>query len=191
MSHMLGFKWIREFNFSKLNQEVPTSVIFCSCYIRHVRSLLLWKKKGEFNFSKLNYYVQDLHSKQPFSEAVEKKKKRIQLFEVEISNANVNHRSLSCRKPQRRNRRPLLHMVDPTPELATRLFPTAYFRTKVRSRGFMPEIKRAFNRKKGCEQHTNGSPNPGQKTRPYNNQQQQKKRESVKLSTLLSRRTTE
>ena len=36
---------------------------------------------------------------------------------------------------------------------------------------------------------TNGSPNSGQKTRPHNNQQ--KKRESVKLSTLLSRRTTE
>ena len=45
----------------------------------------------------------------------------------------------------------------------------------------MPEIKRAFNRKKGCEQHANGSPNPGQKTRPYNNQQQQKKKRISKI----------
>ena len=37
--------------------------------------------------------------------------------------------------------------------------------------------------------NNNGSPNPGQKTRPHNNQQ--KKREFAKLSTLLSRRTTE
>ena len=35
-----------------------------------------------------------------------------------------------------------------------------------------------------------GSPNLGQKTRPNNNQQK-KKRELVKLSTLLSRLTTE
>ena len=36
-------------------------------------------------------------------------------------------------------------------------------------------------------------PNPGQKTRPYNNQQQKKKkkREFAKLSTLLSLLTTE
>ena len=43
--------------------------------------------------------------------------------------------------------------------------------------------------------HTNGSPNFGQKIRPYNNQQQQKKekkrREFAKLWTLLSRLTTE
>ena len=32
------------------------------------------------------------------------------------------------------------------------------------------------------------SPNPGQKTKPYNNQQ--KKKEFAKLSPLLSRRTT-
>ena len=38
--------------------------------------------------------------------------------------------------------------------------------------------------------YSNGSPNLGPKIRSYNNQQQ-KKRESAKLSTLLSRRTTE
>ena len=38
----------------------------------------------------------------------------------------------------------------------------------------------------------NGSPNPDQKTRPHNNQQKKKKkRKFVKLSTLLSRWTTE
>ena len=40
--------------------------------------------------------------------------------------------------------------------------------------------------------HTNGSPNHGQTTRPYDNQQQQQqKRELAELWTLLSRRTTE
>ena len=38
--------------------------------------------------------------------------------------------------------------------------------------------------------HTNGSPNLGQKTRPYNNQQK-KKKTFAKLSTLLSQLTTE
>ena len=38
---------------------------------------------------------------------------------------------------------------------------------------------------------TNGSLNFGQKTRPYNNQQQKKKRKSEKLPTLMSRLTTE
>ena len=38
--------------------------------------------------------------------------------------------------------------------------------------------------------HTHGSPNLGQKTRPYHNKQK-KKKEFAKLSTLLSRRTTE
>ena len=37
--------------------------------------------------------------------------------------------------------------------------------------------------------HTNGSLNPGQKTRPHNNQQKKKKRKFGKLLTLLSRRT--
>ena len=39
--------------------------------------------------------------------------------------------------------------------------------------------------------YTDGLPNLGQKTRPNNNQQQKKKKEFAKLSTLLSRLTTE
>ena len=39
--------------------------------------------------------------------------------------------------------------------------------------------------------HTHRSPNLGQKTRLYNNQQKKKKRERAKLLTLLSRPTTE
>ena len=46
-------------------------------------------------------------------------------------------------------------MVDPHTESTTGPFPSAYFRTKVRSKGFMPEIKRGFNPKKGCEQNNN------------------------------------
>ena len=44
-------------------------------------------QKEQFNFSMLNYNVQSLHSKQPLSVTVEKQKKRIQLFQVEIQSA--------------------------------------------------------------------------------------------------------
>ena len=74
---------------------------------------------------------------------------RFQLFEVEIQGAEVSEFrqthsrhdcSLSCRECKRGSRRPLPHVVDLPMESATRPFPSAYFRTKVRTKDFTREI---------------------------------------------------
>ena len=67
--------------------------------------------------------------------------------------------SLSRRESKRGSRRLLLYVVDPHTQSATGPFPSAYFRTKARSKGFMSKIKRAFNSKKGCEQNNNNNNN--------------------------------
>ena len=159
---MLGLRRIREFNFPKLNHKVQKSVNFNSSYFRHVRSFLPWSKKGNSTFrswiitsraftasSHSQWLLRSRKNKFNFSKLTFKVLKSVNFRQSH----SMHVRSLSCREAKKESKRSLSHVVDPPTESATGPFPSAYFRTKVRSKGFMPEIKRIFNPKKGCEQN--------------------------------------
>ena len=122
----------------------------------------------EFNFSKLNYNVQSIffrakafkannHSQWLFRIRTDEFKfSKLKLKGMKFATSARAIVGMSALYPAEK---PKEEAEGTGPTWSTRIqsatgpFPSAYFRTKVRSKGFIQEIKKAFSPKKKCEQN--------------------------------------